>query len=106
MLFFGTQECAFPDIGEALPSLYMCHRQPVPLFIQIRPPSERGPMFISRIIVGLLWLTLPLALVGQSETLGSSIASTAAADQAKDAPKLERFDPNLVDKTLSPCDDF
>jgi putative endopeptidase len=32
-------------------------------------------------------------------------ASPAAAD-AKDSPKLERFDPNAVDKTLDPCDDF
>ena len=29
----------------------------------------------------------------------------AGADDAKE-PKLERFDPNLVDKSLEPCDDF
>lgn len=32
-------------------------------------------------------------------------ASGAAADQTS-VPKLEHFDPDLVDKTLDPCDDF
>ncbi|MFZ0773782.1 MAG: M13 family metallopeptidase [Candidatus Sulfotelmatobacter sp.] len=62
-------------------------------------------MTISRIIAGLPLLILPLALLGQNANLNSAAAATAAADQ-KDAPKLDHFDPNLVDKTLSPCDDF
>jgi putative endopeptidase len=61
-------------------------------------------MFIPRIFVGFVLLIFPLALLGQSATLNS--AAHAAADQAKEAPKLEHFDPNLVDKALNPCDDF
>jgi predicted metalloendopeptidase len=63
-------------------------------------------MFLSRLIVGFLLLTLPLAVLGQNAMLNSAAGATAAADQAKDAPKLEHFDPDLVDKTLSPCVDF
>ena len=33
------------------------------------------------------------------------VAAGAPADEIKE-PKLERFDPDLVDKTLDPCDDF
>jgi len=62
-------------------------------------------MSISRIIVGLLLPILPLALLGQNATLNSAAAATVAADQ-KDAPKLDHFDANLVDKALNPCDDF
>jgi len=61
-------------------------------------------MSIPKIFVGILLLIFPLALLGQNATLNS--AASVAADQAKDAPKLEHFDPNLVDKTLNPCDDF
>jgi putative endopeptidase len=35
----------------------------------------------------------------------STLAGGAAADEGK-APKLEHFDPNLVDKSLDPCNDF
>jgi putative endopeptidase len=62
-------------------------------------------MFISRIIPYLLFLTMPLAALGQNATL-TTTAATAADSQTKDAPKLEHFDPNLVDPALSPCDDF
>ena len=33
------------------------------------------------------------------------LSASGAADETKE-PKLERFDPNLVDKTLDPCSDF
>jgi endothelin-converting enzyme/putative endopeptidase len=61
-------------------------------------------MSISRVFL-YLFLTLPLALLGQTATLNSA-AATAAADETKDAPKLEHFDPTLIDKALNPCDDF
>ena len=60
-------------------------------------------MSISRVFL-YLFLTLPLAMLGQTATLNS--AATAAADETKDAPKLEHFDPTLIDKALNPCDDF
>ncbi len=65
-------------------------------------------MFISRIALYLLILTMSLAALGQKATLSAPGATGAAAAdvQTKDAPKLEHFDPNLVDRDLSPCDDF
>src|ERR1700722_18888459 len=62
-------------------------------------------MFISRTVLCLLFLTMPLAVLGQNATLTATGVSAADA-QTKDAPKLEHFDPNLVDRDLSPCDDF
>ncbi len=62
-------------------------------------------MFIPRVIPYLLLLTLPVAALGQNATL-TVPGMTAANDQTKDAPKLEHFDPNLVDQTLKACDDF
>ncbi len=62
-------------------------------------------MFIPRVILYLLFLTLPLTVFGQNSTL-TAPAMTAADEPTKNAPKLEHFDPNLVDKTLNPCDDF
>jgi endothelin-converting enzyme/putative endopeptidase len=62
-------------------------------------------MSISRVLL-CLFLALPLALLGQNATFNSAAGTTAAADEAKDAPKLEHFDPTLVDKALNPCDDF
>ena len=62
-------------------------------------------MFISRIIQYLLLLTMPLAALGQNATLTASGVTPADA-KAKDAPRLEHFDPNLVDRDLSACDDF
>src|SRR6202035_3872668 len=32
--------------------------------------------------------------------------TTGATEETKQAPKLEHFDPNLIDKELNPCDDF
>ena len=61
-------------------------------------------MFIPRFLLSLLLLTLPLALLGQNAI--PSITTNAGADQAKDTPKLEHFDPNLADPALNPCEDF
>jgi len=63
-------------------------------------------MFISRIILCFLLLTLPLALLGQNATLNSTSGATAGAAGETTAPKLEHFDPNLTDQSLNPCDDF
>jgi len=61
-------------------------------------------MFIRRFVLYLLLLTLPLAVLGQNAI--PSVPTNGAADQMKDAPKLEHFDPNLVDPALNACDDF
>jgi putative endopeptidase len=61
-------------------------------------------MYIPRVIPYLLILTLPVAVLGQNAIPTAPLS--AAADQSKDAPKLEHFDPNLVDPALNPCDDF
>jgi putative endopeptidase len=58
-------------------------------------------MAINRIVL-CMFLILPAALLGQNLIPS---AAGAAADQATDA-KLDHFDPNLVDKSLNPCDDF
>jgi endothelin-converting enzyme/putative endopeptidase len=50
-------------------------------------------MSISKLILGSL-LALPLG----------AMAQVPAMDAA--TPKLDHFDPNLVDKSISPCDDF
>jgi putative endopeptidase len=44
----------------------------------------------------------------QTSNVNPVLPSEAAssADESNKAPKLERFDPNLVDKTLDPCNDF
>jgi putative endopeptidase len=46
--------------------------------------------------------------LAQTAKVNSALsASTGAADQTEaKAPKLEHFDPDLVDKTLDPCNDF
>ena len=61
-------------------------------------------MSISRIILCLL-LTLPLGLFGQTPAPPTSASANAGADQSR-TPKLDHFDPDLVDKSLNPCDDF
>ena len=70
---------------------------------------------MSRFSVLVLSLTISAScapsLLAQSMSAGktrfdSSLpAEGASADQAKE-PKLEHFDPNLVDKSLDPCNDF
>jgi len=67
-------------------------------------------MFHPRVILCSLFLSLPLAMLGQSATFNSAANSAAgatagAAADAK-APQLEHFDPKLVDPALNPCDDF
>jgi len=69
-------------------------------------------MSISRLTTVFV-LTLLTALSAQvlsaqsrsAQPTPSSLSGGAAADETK-APKLERFDPNLIDKTLDPCNDF
>ena len=64
-------------------------------------------MFISRVILSLmLLLTLPLALLGQNAVPKAAPGEIAGAAAESTAPQLEHFDPNLVDRSLSPCDDF
>ena len=61
-------------------------------------------MSISRIIL-CLFLILPLVLLGQNPAPPTAANAAVTADQAK-APKLDHFDPDLVDRALNPCDDF
>jgi putative endopeptidase len=61
-------------------------------------------MSISRIIL-CLFLILPLVLLGQNPAPPTAANAAVTADTAK-VPKLDHFDPDLVDKTLNPCDDF
>ena len=61
-------------------------------------------MSISRIIL-CLFLTFPLGLFGQTPAPPTSAGGNAAGDQTKDS-KLDHFDPNLVYRSLNPCDDF
>ena len=61
-------------------------------------------MSISRIIL-CLFLILPLVLLGQNPAPPTAANAAVPADKAK-VPKLDHFDPDLVDKTLNPCDDF
>ena len=53
-------------------------------------------------------LIVPAALLAQTSSFqprpSSGIAD--AADETAGPPKLEHFNPNLVDKTLDPCNDF
>jgi endothelin-converting enzyme/putative endopeptidase len=62
-------------------------------------------MFTSRIVLYLLFLTLPLVVMGQNAAL-TATGVTAADTQTKDTLKLEHFDPNLTDRALNACDDF
>src|SRR6266849_5214386 len=62
-------------------------------------------MFNPKIILCLALLTVPLVVFGQNAKLTSTSGTTSSADETK-APKLEHFDPNLVDTSLNPCDDF
>jgi len=58
----------------------------------------------SKLFVFLLFLTVPATVFGQTAT--STTPGSAAAADASQAPKLEHFDPTLIDKSLNPCDDF
>jgi putative endopeptidase len=67
----------------------------------------RSDMTISRfpaafaIIVGAILLSQ----MSSAQTLSPSSVAGVAADGTNGA-KLEHFDPNLVDKSLDPCNDF
>jgi putative endopeptidase len=58
-------------------------------------------MSFPKVVMGLALLISSLPVWAQSAAIKS-----AGTDQAADTPKLEHFDPNLVDKSLNPCDDF
>src|ERR1700722_8718787 len=84
----------------------------IPEFPDLTFPG-RGPMSVSRFIVAFT-LTLSLCFLqkisaqsmpAQTAPAHFMLAGGGLADDAKE-PKLERFDPDLVDKTLDPCNDF
>jgi len=65
-------------------------------------------MYIFRSTAVLVLILMSAAFSSRSasaQSISTSSLAGAPADEAKE-PKLERFDPNLVDKTLDPCDDF
>src|ERR1700686_2562947 len=68
----------------------------------------RGKMSISRIAIFALTLVLPVVMLGQAAHVTSAVSNNtgSAADTQDKAPKLEHFDPNSIDKSLDPCDDF
>src|SRR3979490_1081090 len=71
--------------------------------------SPRGHMSISKFVAWiLLCLALSEASFAQSVSSHSAFPSSSGASPADDtkAPKLEHFDPEMVDKTLDPCNSF
>jgi endothelin-converting enzyme/putative endopeptidase len=64
-------------------------------------------LFLSLIASAVLCTSLSAQNMPAQSARPSSVATTggAPADEAK-SPKLEHFDPNLVDKSLDPCNDF
>jgi putative endopeptidase len=64
----------------------------------------RSRMFIA--ITAYSLLLTPIAIFAQNFDINSSADSAGATEQSKADPKLEHFDPDLVDKNLNPCDDF
>ena len=65
-------------------------------------------MSISRFMAAFVLILMSTAFSTQSASAQSVSTQALAGIPAADAkePKLERFDPNLVDKTLDPCNDF
>ena len=75
-------------------------------------------MSIPRFSAFLAVLIIPAALFAQMPSVNPRIESATAApadetrgdetraDETRSAPRLEHFDPDLVDKTLDPCNDF
>ena len=49
-----------------------------------------------------------MLMLGQAANLSSAVSHNkgSASDTPDKAPKLERFDPNSIDKSLEPCHDF
>ena len=68
----------------------------------------RGKMSISRIAIFVLTLALPVVMLGQAANVTSAVSHNkgSASDLQGKAPNLEHFDPNSIDKSLDPCDDF
>src|SRR4030081_729226 len=68
----------------------------------------RGKMSISKNAILVLILALPVLMLGQAANVTGAASSNSgsASDTQDKAPKLEHFDPNAIDKNLSPCDDF
>lgn len=68
----------------------------------------RGQMSISRIAIFVLTLALPVVMLGQAANLTIAVSPNkgSAPDPRDEAPKLEHFDPNSIDKSLDPCEDF
>jgi predicted metalloendopeptidase len=62
-------------------------------------------MFSRRFFARVLFLSLPFAVFGQNSVSRTAASSGGGAAETS-APKLEHFDPNLVDPALSPCDSF
>ena len=63
-------------------------------------------MFKNRSLFTVLFLSFPISLFAQSSKLSLTSAATLANGEETSTPKLGHFDPNLVDKSLNPCDDF
>src|SRR3984893_13007361 len=87
-------------------SMRICH-QPM-LFYPAMVRFASGKMSTSRIALFVLILALPVVMLGQAANVTSAVRhSTGSASDTHDrAPKLEHFDPNNIDKSLDPCDDF
>ncbi|MBZ5573731.1 MAG: M13 family metallopeptidase [Acidobacteriia bacterium] len=61
-------------------------------------------MFISRLAIVAVLLCPALGMAQDSAQPASSAAK--AASTTEQVPKLERFDPNMADRSLDPCQDF
>src|SRR5437868_14282503 len=66
---------------------------------------KRGHMNIPKLSIALLILILPAALLCQTVSVKPALLVGGGADTKED-PKLEHFDPAVVDKTLDPCNSF
>jgi putative endopeptidase len=82
----------------------------IAFYSNVTRSPKRGHMSTPRLFAAaLLALTLSAALCAQSANLNSSLTTpTGGSNAAVDTKetKLGPFDPNLVDKTLDPCNDF
>src|SRR6267378_7786588 len=72
-------------------------------------PNEAYMSILKVAATFLLCLLASALLLAQTANLNSAMATSGGASPAaetKEAPKLEHFDPSIVDNTLDPCDDF
>jgi len=58
------------------------------------------------LIVLLLSPILEVLAGAQAQSFNSVLATPGAVDQPNEAPKLEHFDPGIIDQGSDPCDDF